>query len=137
MKSKKQNRWRRLIRKAANFMKKNMWHTSCMARRVANGIVESYVDVFSDRANSFCMLGAMARVVGKDKLNPPTNVDDYTPTLSARMYSEDKFDTGDKILDEALTQIKAYYKITPLYRINDNCTSKEQVIQKLLAVANR
>jgi hypothetical protein len=138
MESKKQNRWRRLIRKAANFMGRHNWHRGTLAKTKMGTLTR----VLSDDAVSFCMLGALVKVSDTAKLQQVYGP--WCTEISMALYIDlphsgpkARYDTGDKVLDQALTEIARFHRVQPLYRINDNCAVKEEVINKLLAVANQ
>lgn len=61
MKPKKQNRWRRLLRKAANLLERKNWRRGGFSFN-KNGYV---CDVFSPEACQFCAMGAILSAEGK------------------------------------------------------------------------
>lgn len=140
MEDKKQANWRRLIRKAANFLKKNNWHKANLAR-IVNPQTGSATScrVFDPHANSFCMLGALAKVSNEAKF--PNRYGDLGSQISDVLYNVGERNSSlpkDPTLRKALIEIYEASQVKPLYRLNDFVWgSKEDVIENLLRIANK
>lgn len=115
---KKQNRWRRLLRQVANFMKTHEWCKGTPAKDKKGDCVPAS----SKDAHSFCFVGALARVTKHEcngQLGAAYKAMYTTPTAK-----------------KAVWEIKRFYKQEP-YRLNDHSHSKEEMIKKILTVANK
>jgi hypothetical protein len=118
MTEKKQNRWRRLIRKAANILEQNGWIRGELARNKTGKIV----DPLNPEACSFCMLGAMNKALGK----------------SVNVWSREH-ESNPSVYNSAIkrfTQEASDRSFMSAWGLNDHAKSKEEVIQIMREVAN-
>ena len=123
MTAKKHNRWRRLLRKAANVLKTHGWNRVLKAKNSCG----HHVDPLDPDANSFCLVGALLRANGKRvESYYHGTVNNYTPSDLKE----------NKTYYEAITNLRARTKIG-LWEFNDKFgTTKEDVIKVLLETAN-
>lgn len=103
---KKQARWRRLLRKAANLLKKNGWCKGAMARNKDN----AFTSLFDKSACSFCLVGSIYKANNSYNWGGPME----QAMLAAETLAKDS--------------LSAFNDTT--------CKSKEQAINFLLKVAN-
>ncbi len=120
MENKKQARWRRLIRSACHFMRGVDWRRGGLIRYKPN-------------------------VVDPDPIANPECIESCCATAAMVIRGLDSFEcegsyyqgtTGNKVYDKAVREINNFYGVRYLFDVNDGSSSKEEVIQKLLAVAN-
>ncbi len=126
----KQNRWRRLLRSAANLLERSGWHQgSCFVGE--NGFKLPVQQ--REHACSFCMVGAMGAVA---KLPDIEHFESESSLLLGN--------TGDPVYDKAYREVSRVIinetectAIKP-YHFNDRVgMTKEQVVAKLREVANK
>jgi hypothetical protein len=107
---KKQNRWRRLLRKAANLLERKGWHRGCLARNSTG----AKVDIDSPAAESFCLVGAIYKANNESCKDPIRDLTSLARLkVSQSIYSKSITGWNDTI-----------------------ASSKEEVIAKLREVAN-
>lgn len=117
MSEKKQNRWRRLLRKAANILKKSSWCKGTLARDKNGAYVENPLN---PTAESFCLVGSLIKAYGKD------------PFSRYGGYPE-----MDGPYSIALNKLRGTFDTSlPIWKFNDTAQSKEEVINFMLKVAN-
>jgi hypothetical protein len=129
---KKQNRWRRLLRKAANILKNSGW---CSGTRAKTSIGEP-THPLSKHAEQFCLVGALIRANGKN----PTNA------YGSNLNEVQKTDKENKVYYEAVAHLKSHPRIRTsrigdstagMWEFNDKVAgSKKEVIKVLLETAN-
>lgn len=120
--SKKQARWRRLLRKAANLLSRSYWHTSTCFRKVTGAISQP---ACQDDANSFCMVGAIRKAC---------NLPEYGDGVIG-MY---RGDTKDATFNKAIKALMNAKGLSDdVYRINDRILGdKDLVVAFMREVAN-
>ena len=117
---KKQNRWRRLLRRGANLLKRSGWVSGYnFGRSDTNTPIPEGKTTF-DVADKFCMVGAIRKVAG---VRDPNGI--YEGTTCNKEYN--------KAIHAILAKFPECHG--RVYRLNDG-SDKETVIAKMLEVAN-
>jgi hypothetical protein len=130
---KKQNRWRRLIRKAANVLKRHQWGKNFEAMDSRGKIVGPT----HPSACKFCITGALVAAHGRtaiDTLGEP-------PNQAKKLESVGDFKTN-KVYYEAIQKLnekasKLMGQNVMVFTWNDHvCKSQDEAVNLLLDVAN-
>ena len=133
---KKQNRWRRLLRKAANLLKKSGW---CRALRASDNAGHS-CPVFDENAVNFCLVGALNRAHGSHVQNAYAG-EPLNTLLSKDPENKAYYEACMKIRENPIfaNAVNTRYvldDIKPLWAFNDRfANSKEDVIKLLETTA--
>lgn len=128
---------RKILLDAADLLEKNKWTTGTLAKK-SNG--RSYCSVFDEKANCFCMLGAMARVSDK-KFHGNNFSEGKNGEGNMLLYKKGKASrkkVNDPNLHEVLLHLsKKYAHYHSLYDLNDRfLKNKKKVIKFLRENAN-